>query len=90
MLLALRLEVDEGGGAAPGAAARAARVTAASLRRPLQISAVVLRVLDGRSEAETANLLGCSTGTVKSNLARGLAKVRGCLSQVACAEGERA
>ncbi len=51
---------------------------------------VVLRVLDGRSEAETANLLGCSTGTVKSNLARGLAKVRGCLSQVACAEGERA
>jgi RNA polymerase sigma-70 factor (sigma-E family) len=37
---------------------------------------VVLRVVDGLSEAETAAVMGCSPGTVKSNLARGLLKVR--------------
>lgn len=37
---------------------------------------VVLRVLDGYSEAETAALLDCSIGTVKSNLSRGLRKLQ--------------
>ena len=43
---------------------------------PKQRATVVLRVVEGLSEAETAQLLGCSPGTVKSNLARGLDKVR--------------
>ena len=37
---------------------------------------VVLRVIDGLSEAETATALRCSPGTVKSNLSRGLATLR--------------
>jgi len=37
---------------------------------------VVLRVIEGLSEAETAEVMGCAAGTVKSNLARGLEKVR--------------
>lgn len=43
---------------------------------PRQRVAVVLRVIDGLSEAETAALMQCSLGTVKSNLARGLDKIR--------------
>lgn len=43
---------------------------------PRQRVTVVLRVLEGLSEAETATTMGCSPGTVKSNLARGLDKVR--------------
>lgn len=52
-----------------------------------QREVVVLRVIEGLSEAETAALLGCAPGTVKSNLARGLAKVRAALrSSLASAE----
>jgi RNA polymerase sigma-70 factor (sigma-E family) len=40
---------------------------------------VVLRVIVGMSEAETAALLGCANGTVKSNLARGLDRLRASL-----------
>jgi RNA polymerase sigma-70 factor (sigma-E family) len=43
---------------------------------PRQRVTVVLRVVDGLSEAETAAVMQCSPGTVKSNLARGLLKVR--------------
>ena len=43
---------------------------------PRQRVTVVLRVLEGLSEAETAAAMGCSAGTVKSNLARGLAKAK--------------
>lgn len=43
---------------------------------PRQRVTVVLRAIEGFSEAETAVALGCSVGTVKSNLARGLDKVR--------------
>ncbi|MEU8261920.1 SigE family RNA polymerase sigma factor [Micromonospora sp. NPDC048999] len=46
---------------------------------PRQRVTVVLRVIDGLSEAETAAVMGCSPGTVKSNLARGLDKVRAAL-----------
>lgn len=46
---------------------------------PRQRVTVVLRVVDGLSEAETAALMQCSPGTVKSNLARGLDKVRAAL-----------
>lgn len=47
---------------------------------PRQRVTVVLRVLEGLSEAETAQCMGCSTGTVKSNLARGLDKARHALT----------
>lgn len=51
-----------------------------ALLPPRQRTTVVLRVLEGLSEAETATLMGCSTGTAKSNLARGLDKARAALS----------
>lgn len=47
---------------------------------PRQRVTVVLRVIDGLSEAETAAVMQCSPGTVKSNLARGLDKVRAALA----------
>lgn len=37
---------------------------------------VVLRVWEDLSEADTARLLGCSVGTVKSQLSRGMARLR--------------
>lgn len=56
--------------------------TADALRRALanlparQRAAVVLRFYDDLSEAETAAVLGCSVGTVKSSVSRGLARLR--------------
>ena len=44
---------------------------------PRQRAAVVLRHYEQRSEAQTAELLGCSVGTVKSLTSRGLAALRG-------------
>ncbi|WP_062337810.1 MULTISPECIES: SigE family RNA polymerase sigma factor [Herbidospora] len=44
---------------------------------PARMRAVlVLRYWEDQSEAETAVLLGCSVGTVKSQAARGLARIR--------------
>jgi RNA polymerase sigma-70 factor (sigma-E family) len=43
-------------------------------------AAVVLRHVEGLSVEETAGALGCSTGTVKSQTARGLAKLRDLLA----------
>jgi DNA-directed RNA polymerase specialized sigma24 family protein len=37
---------------------------------------VVLRYFDDLSEAETAQLLGCSVGTVKAHASRGLQQLR--------------
>ena len=41
-----------------------------------QRTTVVLRVLEGLSEAECAQVMDCAPGTVKSNLARGLDRLR--------------
>lgn len=43
---------------------------------PRQRSVIVLRYWEQLSEAETAQVLGCSAGTVKSATSRGLARMR--------------
>jgi len=48
---------------------------------PHMRAAVALRYLEDRSEAETANLLGCSVGTVKSSTSRGMTRLRSALAE---------
>jgi RNA polymerase sigma-70 factor (sigma-E family) len=48
---------------------------------PRMRAAVVLRHVEGLSTEETAHALRCSTGTVKSQTARGLERLRDLLSQ---------
>ena len=48
---------------------------------PRMRAVVVLRWYEGLSEAETAEALGCSVGSVKSQASRGLARLRELLGQ---------
>ena len=57
-------------------ALRQALVQALALLPSRQRAVLLLRYLEQRSEAETAEILGCSVGTVKSSAARGLARLR--------------
>ena len=74
--------------------AERAVVLAALRRLPAQMRAVlVLRYWEDLSEAETARLLNCAVGTVKSQASRGLARLRTALdgseSSTVATEGER-
>ena len=53
---------------------------ALSTLAPRQRAVVVLRVVDDLSEQDVADALGCSVGTVKSSLSRGLDRLREALT----------
>jgi RNA polymerase sigma factor (sigma-70 family) len=56
---------------------------------PRQRACIVLRFYDGLSIEETAEMLGCSAGTVKSQTSRGLDHLRRVLGeQHGAAQGE--
>ena len=55
---------------------RQALVQALALLPPRQRAVLVLRYWEQLSEAEAAEVLGCSIGTVKSTASRGLARLR--------------
>ncbi|MBV1938185.1 SigE family RNA polymerase sigma factor [Streptomyces sp. BV286] len=55
---------------------RSALRTALSQLPPRQREAVVLRYWEDLSETQTAQAMGCSVGAVKSNAAKGIAKLR--------------
>lgn len=58
------------------------RVRLALIALPVQMRAVVaLRVLDDLSERDTAEVLGVSTGTVKTQLSRAMARLRADLGE---------
>jgi RNA polymerase sigma factor (sigma-70 family) len=46
-----------------------------------QRAAIVLRYFEDLPERDTAELLGCSVGTVKSSVSRGLARLRDLLEE---------
>jgi RNA polymerase sigma-70 factor (sigma-E family) len=48
---------------------------------PRQRAVVVLRIVDDLSEQDVARALGCSVGTVKANLSRGLDRLRDVLRE---------
>lgn len=64
-----------------GAAQRATMRAALAGLPPRMRAVVVLRYWEDQSEAETADLLGCSIGTVKAQASRGLARLRVALEE---------
>lgn len=55
---------------------RSALLTALAQLPPRQREAVVLRYWEDLSESQAAEAMGCSVGAVKSNAAKGIAKLR--------------
>src|SRR6266542_454826 len=76
--------------AAPPSDTEAAVFRALAELPPRMRAAVILRHLHDASVAETADALGCSEGTVKSQTARGLAKLRASLAELSNDTGARA
>ena len=62
-------------------AERAALAGALGQLPPAQRRALILRYFEDLSEADTARLLGCGVGTVKSSTSRGLARLREVLAE---------
>lgn len=85
-----RAELDEAPLVADGPArdllvgleTRAELLDALARLTPRQRAVLVLRYFNDLSEAETAEVLGCSPGTVKSNTSRGLARLREVLAPI--------
>ncbi|WP_407642826.1 SigE family RNA polymerase sigma factor [Actinacidiphila yanglinensis] len=67
---------------------RALLVSALATLPPRQRAAVVLRYWEDLSEHQVAEILGCSTGNVKSQASRGLRKLREHPALAALAHGE--
>ncbi|HTW13408.1 MAG TPA: SigE family RNA polymerase sigma factor [Solirubrobacteraceae bacterium] len=59
-----------------GLETRAELLDALACLSPRQRAVLVLRYFNDLTEAQTAEVLGCSPGTVKSNASRGLARLR--------------
>ncbi|MFF3452650.1 SigE family RNA polymerase sigma factor [Streptomyces sp. NPDC002667] len=70
-------EVPDSGDAIARADDRGALVAALAGLPPRQRQAVVLRYWEDLSESQAAEAMGCSVGAVKSNTAKGIAKLRG-------------
>ncbi|MCL2419199.1 MAG: SigE family RNA polymerase sigma factor [Conexibacteraceae bacterium] len=65
-----------------GLETRAELLDALACLNPRQRAVLVLRYFNDLTEAQTAEVLGCSPGTVKSNTSRGLARLREVLAPI--------
>jgi RNA polymerase sigma-70 factor (sigma-E family) len=65
-----------------GLETRAELLDALARLTPRQRAVLVLRYFNDLTEAQTAEVLGCSPGTVKSNASRGLARLREALAPI--------
>ncbi|MGW3283104.1 SigE family RNA polymerase sigma factor [Streptomyces sp. NPDC001002] len=88
----LAREVADTGDRIAQADDRGALLTALAELPPRQREAVVLRYWEDLTETQTAQAMGCSVGAVKSNAAKGIAKLRaipGLVDMVTNGEGRR-
>jgi RNA polymerase sigma-70 factor (sigma-E family) len=74
-------QIPEPASAAPSVLEIGRALQALGQLPPRMRAVVVLRCYEGLTEAETAVVLGCSLGSVKSQTSRGLARLRELLTQ---------